>query len=115
MPPCQCEELHALGLSCDRVEVLLPARQGRILADHGSGRTLAGWVPRAARNAMAKGSDKRRPGRCAMAAAYICDFVRTPIGRCGGALKDVRTDDLAAHPLRVLKERNACVDWDELD
>ncbi|MGH7042167.1 MAG: 3-oxoadipyl-CoA thiolase [Acetobacteraceae bacterium] len=47
--------------------------------------------------------------------AYICDFVRTPFGRYAGALKDVRTDDLAAHPMRVLKERNAGVDWDALD
>ena len=36
--------------------------------------------------------------------AYICDFVRTPIGRYAGGLKDVRPDDLAAHVLRVLKE-----------
>ncbi|CAH2598900.1 beta-ketoadipyl-CoA thiolase [Rhodovastum atsumiense] len=50
-----------------------------------------------------------------MSEAYICDFVRTPIGRYGGALKAVRADDLAAHPLRVLKERNAGVDWDALD
>jgi 3-oxoadipyl-CoA thiolase len=50
-----------------------------------------------------------------MADAYICDFVRTPIGRYGGALKDVRTDDLAAHPLRVLQQRNASVDWDAVD
>ena len=50
-----------------------------------------------------------------MADAYICDFVRTPIGRYGGVLKDVRTDDLAAHPMRVLKERNTSVDWDQLD
>ena len=50
-----------------------------------------------------------------MADAYICDFVRTPIGRYGGALKDVRTDDLAAHPMRVLKERHPSVDWDQLD
>ena len=50
-----------------------------------------------------------------MADAYICDFVRTPIGRYGGVLKDVRTDDLAAHPMRVLKERNPSVDWDQLD
>ena len=47
--------------------------------------------------------------------AFICDFVRTPIGRYGGALKDVRTDDLAAIPLRVLKERNSSVDWDAVD
>ena len=50
-----------------------------------------------------------------MSDAYICDFARTPIGRYAGALKDVRTDDLAAHPIRVLKERNAGVDWDQLD
>lgn len=47
--------------------------------------------------------------------AFICDFTRTPIGRYGGALKDVRADDLAAHPLRVLKERNPGVDWDAVD
>jgi len=50
-----------------------------------------------------------------MTEAYICDYVRTPIGRYAGALKDVRADDLAAHPLRVLRERNAGVDWDMLD
>ena len=37
-----------------------------------------------------------------MSEAYICDYVRTPIGRYGGALKDVRTDDLGAHPIRAL-------------
>ncbi|HVB69376.1 MAG TPA: 3-oxoadipyl-CoA thiolase [Acetobacteraceae bacterium] len=47
--------------------------------------------------------------------AYICDFTRTPIGRYAGALRDVRADDLAAHPIRVLKERNPGVDWDALD
>ncbi len=47
--------------------------------------------------------------------AFICDFARTPIGRYAGALKDVRTDDLAAHPLRVLRERHARVDWAALD
>ena len=47
--------------------------------------------------------------------AFICDFARTPIGRYAGALKDVRTDDLAAHPLRVLRERNPQVDWAALD
>ena len=50
-----------------------------------------------------------------MAEAFICDFTRTPIGRYAGALKDVRADDLAAHPLRVLKERNPSVDWAALD
>ncbi len=50
-----------------------------------------------------------------MTDAYICDFARTPIGRYAGALKDVRADDLAAHPLRVLRERNPSVDWAALD
>jgi 3-oxoadipyl-CoA thiolase len=50
-----------------------------------------------------------------MAEAYICDYVRTPIGRYGGALKDVRTDDLGAHPIRVLKDRNPNVDWEAVD
>ena len=50
-----------------------------------------------------------------MSEAFICDFVRTPIGRYAGALKDVRTDDLAAHPIRVLKDRNPGVDWEALD
>ena len=50
-----------------------------------------------------------------MTEAFICDFARTPIGRYGGVLKDIRTDDLAAHPLRVLRERNASVDWEALD
>ena len=43
--------------------------------------------------------------------AYICDAIRTPIGRYGGALKDVRADDLGAVPLRALMERNPAVDW----
>ncbi|WP_227815787.1 3-oxoadipyl-CoA thiolase [Nitrogeniibacter aestuarii] len=47
--------------------------------------------------------------------AYICDAVRTPIGRYGGALSSVRTDDLAAHPLRALMERNPSVDWAAVD
>ena len=50
-----------------------------------------------------------------MPEAYICDFARTPIGRYGGVLKDVRADDLAAHPLRVLRERHPQVDWAALD
>ena len=46
-----------------------------------------------------------------MAEAFICDFVRTPIGRYAGALRDVRADDLAAHPLRVLMARHPDMDW----
>ncbi|HEY3635489.1 MAG TPA: 3-oxoadipyl-CoA thiolase [Caldimonas sp.] len=43
--------------------------------------------------------------------AFICDAVRTPIGRYGGALASVRTDDLGAIPIKALMERNAKVDW----
>jgi len=46
-----------------------------------------------------------------MIEAFICDAIRTPIGRYGGALKDVRADDLGAVPLRALMERNPNVDW----
>jgi 3-oxoadipyl-CoA thiolase len=47
--------------------------------------------------------------------AFICDAVRTPIGRYAGALSSVRADDLAAVPIRALVERNRDVDWGELD
>ena len=50
-----------------------------------------------------------------MSEAFLCDAVRTPIGRYAGALAAVRADDLAAIPLRALKERNPKVDWDALD
>ena len=50
-----------------------------------------------------------------MTEAYICDAIRTPIGRYGGALKDVRPDDLAAIPLKALKERNPDVHWAHVD
>jgi len=46
---------------------------------------------------------------------YICDAVRTPFGRFGGALASVRTDDLAAVPIKALLTRNAQVDWHQLD
>ena len=47
--------------------------------------------------------------------AYICDAIRTPIGRYGGALKDIRADDLGALPLRELMRRNPSVDWSAVD
>ncbi|KAG8148504.1 3-oxoadipyl-CoA thiolase [Burkholderia catarinensis] len=50
-----------------------------------------------------------------MTDAYICDAIRTPIGRYGGALKDVRADDLGAVPLKALIERNRDVDWTAID
>ncbi|WP_394889139.1 3-oxoadipyl-CoA thiolase [Mesorhizobium sp. AaZ16] len=50
-----------------------------------------------------------------MAEAFICDYIRTPIGRFGGALSAVRTDDLGAVPLKALMARNASVDWAAVD
>ncbi|APG94217.1 3-oxoadipyl-CoA thiolase [Sinorhizobium americanum] len=47
--------------------------------------------------------------------AYICDYIRTPIGRFGGSLSSVRADDLGAIPLKALAERNASVDWEAVD
>src|ERR1051326_4258183 len=47
--------------------------------------------------------------------AFICDAVRTPFGRYGGILASVRTDDLAAVPIRALVERDPAVDWRRLD
>jgi 3-oxoadipyl-CoA thiolase len=50
-----------------------------------------------------------------MTHAYICDAIRTPFGRYGGALSSVRADDLGAIPIRALMERNPGVDWAALD
>ena len=50
-----------------------------------------------------------------MTDAFICDAIRTPIGRYGGALAGVRADDLAAIPIRALLDRNPHADWNTLD
>jgi len=50
-----------------------------------------------------------------MTDAFLCDAIRTPIGRYGGALAGVRTDDLGAFPLKALMARNPKVDWDAVD
>jgi 3-oxoadipyl-CoA thiolase len=50
-----------------------------------------------------------------MTEAFVCDAVRTPIGRYGGSLAHVRADDLAAVPIKALIDRNPGVDWDEVD
>ncbi len=50
-----------------------------------------------------------------MPQAFICDAIRTPIGRYGGALSTTRTDDLAALPITALKDRNPSVEWEKVD
>jgi len=46
---------------------------------------------------------------------FICDYIRTPIGRFGGALSSVRADDLGAIPIKALVDRNPTVDWSKVD
>src|SRR5688500_5005422 len=50
-----------------------------------------------------------------MRQVFICDAIRTPIGRYGGALAQIRTDDLGAIPLKALMQRNSGVDWGAVD
>ena len=50
-----------------------------------------------------------------MTEAFICDYIRTPIGRFGGSLSSVRADDLGAVPLKALIERNGSIDWEAFD
>jgi 3-oxoadipyl-CoA thiolase len=50
-----------------------------------------------------------------MADAFLCDAIRTPIGRFGGGLATVRADDLAAVPIKALVERNPRIDWQQVD
>lgn len=50
-----------------------------------------------------------------MSEAFVCDAIRTPVGRYGGALATIRADDLAALPLRALMERNPGADWSAVD
>ncbi len=50
-----------------------------------------------------------------MSVAYLCDAIRTPIGRYGGGLSSIRTDDLAAIPIQAIVERNENVDWRQLN
>ena len=50
-----------------------------------------------------------------MSEAFVCDAIRTPIGKLNGALSTIRADDLAALPLRALMDRNEGVDWERID
>lgn len=50
-----------------------------------------------------------------MTEAFICDYIRTPIGRFGGSLSSVRADDLGAVPLKALMERNSGIDWEAVE
>ena len=90
-------------------------RRKHDVAGNGDGRT------RAERHAVDRRDDqniadsKQKEVNPSMNQAYICDAIRTPIGRFGGALASVRPDDLAAHVIRSLMTRNPGVDWDMVD
>ncbi len=75
-------------------------------------RFQASQVTVAARNRKVKACETERP---LMPSAFICEGFRTPIGRYGGALSQVRTDDLAAHPLKALRAKFESSDWESLD
>src|SRR5262249_39694500 len=76
-----------------------------------SHRTRNAARPRTSQQARAR----KRNGGVIMRTVFICDRIRTPISRYGGALSSVRTDDLAAIPLRALTQRNPDADWQQLD
>src|ERR1700709_305712 len=57
----------------------------------------------------------RRSGRVPMGDVFVCDAVRTPIGRFGGSLAKIRADDLAAVPIKELMARNPKLDWAQVD
>src|SRR5258706_13083821 len=68
--------------------------------------------------AISSGRSARKPrhsGRQSMGDVFICDAVRTPIGRFGGSLAKVRADDLAAAPIKALMARHPKLDWSEVD
>src|SRR6267142_1422958 len=57
----------------------------------------------------------RHSGRDSMGDVFVCDAVRTPIGRFGGSLAKVRADDLAAAPIKALMARHPKLDWSAVD
>jgi len=50
-----------------------------------------------------------------MKSVYVIDIVRTPVGKFGGSLASVRPDDMAAHVLKALMDRNSTIDWNLVD
>src|SRR5205085_2019879 len=91
-----------------------PVRLALRPAQPGTGRhhAAACRAARPHRGGARRSDDEERD---AMNEAFICDAVRTPIGRYGGALATMRTDDLASLPIRALMERNVAVDWSATD
>lgn len=63
----------------------------------------------------ASAKEEKDVNRAGLTDVFICDGIRTPIGRYGGALSAVRADDLAAIPIRALIERHPRLDWAAVD
>src|SRR5204863_8080751 len=83
-------------------------------------RDTAAHRARTGRPARAQRPHRSRPRRSSiriplMPEAFICDGMRTPIGRYGGSLSKVRADDLAAVPIKALMARHPKADWSPLD
>jgi acetyl-CoA acyltransferase len=79
------------------------------------GCSVPGWPCSGALLRLLDGIDCPIGDHQTMAEAFICDYIRTPIGRFGGALAEMRTDDLGAVPLKELQSRNQSVDWEAID
>jgi 3-oxoadipyl-CoA thiolase len=87
---------------------------GRAGAKLESPRETGGYDPADQQHTPAAAPSRAR-GSGAMTHAFICDAIRTPFGRYGGALSPVRADDLAAMPIKALMARNPGVDWAAVD
>src|ERR1700743_1002138 len=66
-------------------------------------------------NGLSRQASLKQCGDMKMTEAFLCDAIRTPIGRYAGSLSSVRADDLGAVPLKALIERNKEVDWNAVD
>src|SRR5262249_47519599 len=72
-------------------------------------------TPPSFRNSVRNPAGPRHSGRTTMRDVFICDAVRTPIGRFGGSLAKVRADDLAATPIKALMAKHPKLDWSQVD
>src|SRR5260370_38897350 len=77
--------------------------------------TCRGPAPKTRHQFRDRARKTRHSGRDSMRDVFVCDAVRTPIGRFGGSLAKVRADDLAATPIKALMARHPKLDWLEVD
>src|SRR5512140_313919 len=77
--------------------------------------TCRGGAPKSRHQFEPTSAKTRHSGRDSMRDVFVCDAVRTPIGRFGGSLAKVRVDDLAATPIKALMARHPKLDWSAVD